>query len=414
MTRRVVITGLGSVTPLGNTVHASWEKIKAGQSGAGRITHFDTSNFLVQIAAELKDFNAEDYMSPKEARQHDTYQHYVIAAAQEAVADAGLEVNDANAHRTGVIIGSAVGGMNSFVSHVEQLLETGNPRKISPFAIPTVIVGGGGNTVSIRLGAKGPSFVPISACATGADCIGTAFDLIRSGRIDQALAGAGEAPIVPLGIAAFDRIGAASRENDNPQGAMRPFSRDRSGLVFAEGSGVLVLEELEVARARGARVLAEMVGYGASSDAFHRTAPDPGATGAADALKLSLLDARLNPQDIDYINAHGTATLLNDVMETQAVKAILGQHAYEVPMSSTKSMTGHAMGATAAMEAIFSVLSIRDQVAPPTINYQDPDPECDLDYVPNEARDLRITHVMSNSFGFGGHNSSLIFRQFTG
>jgi 3-oxoacyl-(acyl-carrier-protein) synthase len=275
-----------------------------------------------------------------------------------------------------------------------------------------LVANGGSNMVSIEIGATGPSYTPISACATGADCIGHAFDLIRMGRIDRALAGGGEAPIIPIGIAAFDRVGACSRQNDDPEHASRPFDKNRSGLVFSEGAGVLVMEELESAKARAANILAEIVGYGATSDAFHVTAPHPEAFGASMAIEHALADARLNTTDIQYINAHGTATALNDTMETKGVKRVFGEHAYQVPMSSTKSMTGHGMGATAALEAIFSVLSLRDQIAPPTMNLTEPDPECDLDYIPNVAREMPMTNVMSNSFGFGGHNVSLIFSAF--
>jgi 3-oxoacyl-[acyl-carrier-protein] synthase II len=305
-----------------------------------------------------------------------------------------------------------VGGVSSYYDEAMMLFETGDIRRITPFGIPMLMVNGGSDIVSIDTGAMGPSYVPVSACATGADCIGHAFDLIRMGRLDQALAGAGEAPIFPMGVAAFDRVGAVSRLNDTPETASRPFDKDRTGLVFGEGAGVLVLEELEHARTRGANILAEIIGYGATSDAFHLTAPHPDGKGASQALVQALRDARLNPEDIHYINAHGTATDLNDPMETKAVKRVFGEYAYRVPMSSTKSMTGHCMGATAAMEAAFAVLALRDQIAPPTCNLQEPDPDCDLDYVPNEARPLAMRNVMSNSFGFGGHNVSLIISAF--
>lgn len=311
-----------------------------------------------------------------------------------------------------MIIGSAVGGVESFDEQSTLVTTTGDLRKVSPFGIPQLMANGGSTMVSIALGATGPSFTPISACATGADCIGLAFDLIRQGRIDRALAGCGEAPIIPIGIAAFDRIGATSRMNDDPASAMRPFSKDRNGLVFAEGAGVLALEELEMAKARGAPILAELAGYGSTSDAFHVTAPEPEGIGATRAIELALDMAQMNPEELDYINAHGTATALNDPMETKAVKRALGEHAYRIPMSSTKSMTGHGMGMTAAIEAVFTVLALRDQIAPPTINLDEPDPECDLDYVPNVAREIQIDAAMSNSFGFGGHNSSLIFKRF--
>ncbi len=412
MSRRVVVTGLGMVTPLGHNVEQTWEAIKAGRSGVGPITRFDATDFQVRIAAEVKNWDAADYMPAKEVRRRDRYQHFVVAAAQEAVQHAGLQIEGGNRWRVGVIIGSSVGGVESYYNEVRMLLEVGDPRRITPFGIPMLVVNGGGNLVSITLGAGGASSPPISACATGADCIGHAFDLIRWGRLDQALAGCGDAPIFPIGIAAFDRVGACSRLNEDPERASRPFDRNRTGLVFSEGAAVIVLEELETARSRGAHILAELVGYGSTSDAYHITAPDPEGQGASQAIQLALDDAGLSPTDIDYINAHGTATALNDVMETKAVKRVFGAHAYRVPMSSTKSMTGHGMGATAAMEAIFAVLALRDQIAPPTINLTEPDPECDLDYVPNTARPMTMSHVMTNSFGFGGHNVSLIFRAF--
>ncbi|HEX2906326.1 MAG TPA: beta-ketoacyl-ACP synthase II [Phototrophicaceae bacterium] len=412
MTRRVVVTGMGIISPLGHTVESTWEAIKAGHCGIGPITRFDASNHLVKIAAEVKDWNPADYMPAKEARRRDRYQQFVVTAAAEAVRNSGFHVPEADPWRSSVVIGSAVGGVECYYEQATDFFKSGDPRRITPFGIPMLVVNGGSNLVSLEVGAMGPTATPVSACATGAECIGYAFHLIRMGRVDQALAGGGEAPIFPLGIATFDRVGACSRLNDDPQHASRPFDKSRLGLVFGEGAGVLALEELEFAKARGAHILAEMVGYGATSDAFHITAPDPEGRGAAQAIRQALEDAQLNPTDIHYINAHGTATALNDVMETKAVKLAFGDQAYKVPMSSTKSMTGHGMGATAAMEAAFSVLAIRDQVAPPTINLNEPDPECDLDYVPNTARPMPIQTVMSNSFGFGGHNVSLIFKAF--
>lgn len=412
MLRRVVITGMGMISPLGHNAEDTWANIKAGKSGIARITRFDAEGTSVQIAAEVKDWDASQYMLAKEARKRDLNQQFTVAAAQQAMQSSGLVVDEGNRTRTGVVIGSAVGGVGSYYKEAQMLFETGDWRKITPFGIPMLVVNGGSNLVSIEIGAMGRSSTPISACATGADCIGHAFDLIRMGKLDQALAGGAEAPIIPIGIAAFDRIGACSRMNDNPTGASRPFSKDRAGLVFSEGACVLVLEELEHALARGANILAEMIGYGATSDAFHITAPHPDGIGASLAIQAALDDAGLQPTDIHYINAHGTGTDLNDVMETKAVKRVFGEHAYRVPMSSTKSMTGHGMGATAAMESAFVILALRDQVVPPTINLTQPDPECDLDYVPNEARPVALRNVMSNSFGFGGHNVSLIFTQY--
>jgi beta-ketoacyl-acyl-carrier-protein synthase II len=414
MTRRVVVTGMGMVSPLGHTVEETWDGIKSGRSGIGRISRYDASGHQVQIAAEVKNWNPGDFMDAKEVRRRDRYQHFVIAAAQQAMASSGLQITDENRARTSVVIGSSVGGVESYYDEAEMLYRTGDLRRITPFAIPMLMVNGASGMVSIDIGATGSSCVPVSACATGADCIGLAFMMIRAGRIDRALAGCGEAPIFPIGIAAFDRVGAVSRLNDDPEHASRPFDKNRLGLVFSEGAGVVVLEGLEGARARGANILAELVGYGSASDAFHITAPEPEGRGASAVIQQALDDARLNPTDIDYINAHGTATALNDPMETKAVKRVFGEQAYNVPMSSTKSMTGHAMGATAAFEAIFSVLALHEQVAPPTMNLSEADPECDLDYVPNQARELPLRRVMSNSFGFGGHNVSLIFSQFDG
>ncbi|MEQ8674377.1 MAG: beta-ketoacyl-ACP synthase II [Aggregatilineales bacterium] len=412
MTRRVVVTGLGAVSPVGNDVESTWQAIKAGKSGVARIERYDASEHAVQIAGEAKDWDPEQYVEKKELRRRDRYQLLAYAAACQAIQHSGLETTEEFSARTGVIVGSAVGGVESFVDQVVRVEQLQDLRRVTPFGIPMLMVNGGSNMISIAFKATGPSYTPTSACATGADCIGHAFDLIRLGRIDRAIAGAGEAPIIPIGIAVFDRIGAASRENDEPHRAMRPFSKNRSGLAFAEGGSVMILEELESAKARGATILAEIVGYGSTSDAFHVTAPDPTALGATRALQQALDDAKMNPDDVHYINAHGTATDLNDPMETKAVKAVFGEHAYKIPISSTKSMTGHGMGMTAALEAIFCVLALRDQVAPPTMNLEEPDPECDLDYVPNEARDVPMSVVMTNAFGFGGHNASLVFKKF--
>ncbi|MCU0474535.1 MAG: beta-ketoacyl-ACP synthase II [Anaerolineae bacterium] len=412
MPRRVVITGLGLITPCGNTTETSWDNIKHGRTGVGPITHYDASPYLVRIAAEVKGFKPEQHMNAREVRRRDRYQQFITVAAQEAITQSGLPITDDTRDRIGVFVGTAVAGVSSYFELVWDFFKTGDARAVTPFAVPMLMGNGGSALVSIDHGITGPSYVLTSACASGADCIGHAFDMIRLGKLDAAVAGASESPIIPIGIAAFDRIGACSRENDAPETAVRPFSKDRVGLAFAEGAGVVVLEEMEAAKARGAVILAELVGYGSTSDSHHITAPHPSGLGAARALRQAMSDARLTPQDIHYINAHGTATNLNDAMETQAVKAVFGQHAYHVPMSSTKSMTGHGMGFTAAAEAVFSVLAIRDQVAPPTINLREPDPACDLDYVPNTAREVKIDCVMSNSFGFGGHNASLIIKRF--
>lgn len=412
MSRRVVVTGMGVISPLGQDVETAWENIKAGKSGVGQITRFDTEKYGVKIAAEVKDWDATKYMSAKEARRRDLNEQFSVAAAQQALTQSGLTVNESNKRRTGVIVGSAVGGIGSYYNEAMMIFETGDPRKITPFGIPMVMVNGSSDLISIMTGAMGPSYTPISACATGADCIGHAFDLIRLGRLDQAIAGGGDAPIIPIAIAVFDRMGALSRDNETPARAIRPFDSTRTGLVFSEGSAVIVLEAFEVAQARGAEILGEIVGYGTSSDAFHITAPEPEGVGASYAIEFALKDAGIAPEDIHYINAHGTGTPLNDTMETKAVKRVFGEHAYNIPMSSTKSMTGHGMGATAAVETIFSMLALRDQIVPPTINLNTPDPECDLDYVPNDARPVEMEYAMSNAFGFGGHNASLIFKRF--
>lgn len=411
MDRRVVVTGIGVVSPCGNTAAETWDNIKNGRSGTGLITRFDVTNYAVKIAAEAKGFDPSIALAPKEVRRRDRFQHLIAVAAREAILDSGLVATDENRTRIGTYVGSAVGGVSSFVNEVIELEKVGDPRQITPFAIPMLMGNGGSAHISIEYGFGGPSYVLTSACATGADNIGHAADMIRLGRIDAAVAGCGEAPIVPMGIAAFDRIGACSRDNETPEQASRPFSKDRSGLVFGEGAGVLVLEELVYATQRGAHIYGEIVGYGTTSDSFHITAPQPEGLGAARAVREALRTAGLRPDQVSYINAHGTATALNDAMETKAIKAVFGDAAYNVPMSSTKSMTGHCMGTTAAIEAIFALLAIRDNVAPPTINYREPDPECDLDCVPNEARDIPIDVVMSNSFGFGGHNVSLVVRR---
>ncbi len=413
--KRVVITGFAMITPLGLNTEETWTNIKAGKSGVGYITRFDTTKYNVKVAAEVKNWEPTKYISAKEVRRMDRFQTFVMAAAQEVVKQSGFAVRDERESvRTSIVIGSSVGGIESYYENAFDLFKTDDPRRISPFGIPMILVDGGSNLVSIELNACGPSATPISACATGADCIGHAYMLIKSGRIDQALAGCGDAPIIPIGIAAFDRVGACSREAENPAWAIRPFAKDRPGLVFAEGAAIVALEELEHAKARGAQIYAELVGYGSTSDAFHITAPEPEGMGASWAMQFALEDAGLPPTAIDYVNAHGTGTSLNDTMETKAIKRTFGDHAYKMPISSTKSMTGHGMGATAAMEAVFSLLAIRDGVIPPTINLIEPDPELDLDYVPNTAREVPVKTVMSNSFGFGGHNAALIIKAYNG
>ena len=414
MSRRVVVTGYGMVSPVGNTVAESWDAVINGRSGIGHVTNFDPVNHLVKIAAEVKNFEPLKFLSKKEVNRTDPYQQFIVAAAHEAMETSGLEITDENRHRTSVIIGSAVGGLVSFRREFEKIIVDREPRKVSPYSVPMYIANGGSDFVSIRYGACGPSSTLVSACSTGADCIGFAYDLIRAGRIDRAMAGAAEYPVVELGLACFDRIRAIARNDGNPEKAIRPFDLNRSGMVMGEGGAVVVLEEMESAKARGANIVGELVGYGSTADSYHITAPDPTGKGAKAALQMALDDNKTDPAEVDYVNAHGTGTKLNDVMETKALKAVLGESAYNTPVSSTKSMTGHAMGATGAMEAIFSLKAIQEGIIPPTINYETPDPECDLDYVPNVARESDVRTAMTNSFGFGGHNASLLFKQFVG
>lgn len=412
MTQRVVITGMGAITPVGNTPEESWQAIRAGKSGVDCITLFDASNFAVKIAGEVNGWHPTADLPAKEVRRRDRYQQLAHSAILQAVEQAGVTFQtERERARAGVVVGSSIGGMTSFSEQLHTI-DAHGPRRMSPFGIPSFMTTTASSLGSVLMGITGPSHIITSACATGADCIGYAYDRIRLGRADVMLAGAAEAPVLPNAVAGFDRLGACSHANQVPQQAMRPFDRDRSGLVVAEGAAVLVLESLDSARKRGANILAEVVGYGASSDAFHMVAPHPEGSGAAQAIREALDDAHLNPEDVDYISAHGTATLLNDPMETQAIKRAFGEEAYNIPTSSTKSMTGHAMGASAAMEAVFSVMALRDQIAPPTINLHDPDPACDLDYVANIARETVINTVMSLAFGFGGHNAVLVFKRF--
>jgi 3-oxoacyl-[acyl-carrier-protein] synthase II len=409
---RVVVTGLGAVTPLGHTVRESWENIVNGKSGIGWLSLFDTSDFEVKVAGEVRDWNPNDYLPSKEVRRRDRYQLLAHAATMQAFEDAEIQLNGAvDRTRMGICVGSAIGGMTSFSEQLHRIDE-GGPRRMAVFGVPSFMTTGASSMASIELDLHGPSYILTSACATGSDCIGHAFDQIRLGRMDMMLAGAGEAPILRNSVAGFDRLGACSHLVDDPTQVMRPFDANRTGLVVSEGAAVLVLESLEAAQARGAEILAEIVGYGTSSDSYHIVAPQPDGRGASIAIQRAMDDAKIESEDLQYINAHGTATALNDTMETYAIKHTLGETAYSIPVSSTKSMTGHAMGASSAMEAIFCVQALRDQVVPPTINFETADPECDLDYVPNVAREMPLTHVMSNAFGFGGHNSVLIFKAF--
>ncbi len=408
MRKRVVVTGMGCITPLGNDVAATWEALCSGRSGIGPITLFDASDLETQFAGEVKGFDAAEHFGRKDARRMDRYTQFGLAAALQAVASARLVVTDLNRDRIGAYIGTGIGGVATLIEGLETL-RTSGARRVSPFMVPLMLPDSGGAQVAIRLGIRGPNLAVVSACATGANAIGEAVEVIRRDAADVMLAGGAEAGIVRVALAGFDVMNALSRRNDDPQRASRPFDLNRDGFVAAEGSGVLVLESLEHARERGAPILGEMLGYGVNNDAYHISAPSEDGTGAAVCLGIALKDSGLAPQDIGYINAHGTSTPLNDRSETAAIKRVFGEAAYKTPVSSTKSMTGHLLGAAGGIEAIFSLLAIRDGILPPTINYETPDPECDLDYVPNRARRVTIRHAMSNSFGFGGHNACLVF-----
>jgi len=408
--RRVVITGLGLLTPLGTGVRKSWMAILEGRSGIGRITAFDATDFPVKIAGEVNDFNPEDYIEEKEVRKMDRFIHLAIAASQMAYDDSALEITEENAERVGVIIGSGIGGMITIEKYHEILLDKGY-RRVTPFFIPMLIINLAAGRVSMRFGAKGPSSAVCTACATGTHSIGDAFRVIQRGEADVMFAGGTEAVVSPLAVAGFAVMKALSRRNDEPQKASRPFDADRDGFVIAEGAGIVILEELEHAKKRGARIYAEVVGYGMTGDAYHITAPSPDGDGPARCMKLTLEDAGVSPEDVDYINAHGTSTKFNDELETKAIKRVFGDHAYKLAVSSTKSMTGHQLGAAGGVEAVFSALSIYEGIVPPTINLDNPDPECDLDFVPHKARKMNVEYALSNSFGFGGTNACLLFKK---
>ncbi|QEY32472.1 beta-ketoacyl-[acyl-carrier-protein] synthase II [Synechococcus sp. RSCCF101] len=407
---RVVVTGLGAVTPIGNTVHAYWEGLTSGVSGGAPITLFDASAHACRFAAEVKGFDPTGVLEPKESKRWDRFCKFAVVAAKEALADAGLEISEANAHRVGVSIGSGVGGLLMMESQAHVLADRG-PSRVSPFTVPMMIPNMAAGLTAIALGARGPSTACSTACAAGSNAIGDAFRLLQLGKADAMVCGGAESAITPLGVAGFASAKALSFRNDDPAGASRPFDAERDGFVIGEGSGILVLETLEHAEARQANVLAEVVGYGMTCDAHHITAPAPGGAGGAVAMRLALEDGGLEPEAIDYVNAHGTSTSANDTNETAAIKTTLGERARQVAISSTKSMTGHLLGGSGGIEAVACVLAMRHGVVPPTINLHTPDPSCDLDYVPNEARDLTLNAVLSNSFGFGGHNVCLAFRR---
>ncbi len=410
--RRVVVTGMGLITPLGVGLEKSWTGLVQGKSGIGKITYFDTSLFPTKIAGEVHDFIVEDYIEPKEIKKMDRFIHFGVATSMMAVKDAELVITPENAERIGVSVGSGMGGLPLIEHYHKVFLEKG-PRKITPFFIPTLIINMAAGQISIKHGAKGPNQAPATACATGTHAIGDAFKIIQRGDADAMIAGGTESCITTMGVGGFNAMRALSTRNDEPEKASRPFDRNRDGFVMGEGSGIVVLEALDHALARGARIYAEVVGYGLTGDAYHMTAPAPGGEGAARCMAMAIRDAGISPTEIDYINAHGTSTKYGDELETTAIKTICKDHAYKLSVSSTKSMTGHLLGAAGGVEAVVSVLSIVHNTIPPTINLDNPDEGCDLDYVPHTAKKTEVRCAMSNSFGFGGTNGCLIFRQFT-
>jgi len=406
--RRVVITGLGCISPLGNDIQSTWTAALAGESGVGLITHFDTTDFRTRIAAEVKGFDPVQSIGRRLARRTDRFTQFALEAAAQAIQDSGLSIDDGNRDRIGVIIGSGIGGVGTLIDENLKYLERG-PKWVSPHMIPMMLPDSAPGYIAIAHGLRGPNMTIVTACASSANAIGEGAEMIRRGAADAILAGGAEAAIIPIALAGFNSMNAISTRNDAPKEASRPFDLERDGFIMGEGAACLILESYEIAQARGAKILAEVIGYGATSDAYHMTAPAEKGEGAEICMRNALATAGLALEQIDYINAHGTSTKLNDVGETQAIKATFADHAYHLAISSTKSMTGHLLGAAGAMESIFCVLALQHNVIPPTINYHTPDPECDLDYVPNEARQQELTNVMTNSFGFGGHNACLIF-----
>jgi 3-oxoacyl-[acyl-carrier-protein] synthase II len=404
------VTGVGVVSALGTGVEKNWTALMAGRSGIDRITRFDASEFPTQIAGEVKDFNADEFIDKKEIKKMDLFIQYAVAAADLAMKDSGFEITEENAERVGVLVGAGLGGLPAIERYHEAMLE-GGYKKISPFFIPMLIINLAPGQISIKFGAKGPNISSVSACATGTHSIGDAYHMIARGDADAMIAGGCEATITPLGIGGFNVMKALSTRNDDPQGASRPFDKGRDGFVMSEGAGIVILEEYEAAKKRGARIYAEVAGYGLTGDAYHLTAPAPEGEGAARCMKMALKNAGIAPEEVDYINAHGTSTPFNDYFETLAIKSALGDQARKVMISSTKSMTGHALGAAGGIEAVYSLLAMERGAVPPTINYQESDPDCDLDYVPNEARQATVTVAMSNSLGFGGTNATLVFRK---
>lgn len=408
--RRVVVTGLGIVSPVGNDLKSSWSNILAGKSGIALITDFDTTDQAVKFAGTIKDFNAEEYIPKKDLKKMDTFIHYGIAASDQAIKDSGIEITEENAERIGVAVGSGIGGL-PLIEKNKDAMEKGGPRRISPFLIPGSIINMISGNLSIKYGIKGPNIALVTACTTGTHSIGMAARMIAYGDADVMVAGGAEKASSPLGVGGFAAARALSRNNDNFESASRPWDKDRDGFVLGDGAGVLVLEEYEHAKARGAKIYCEMAGFGMSGDAYHMTSPSVGGEGAARCMVNAIKDAGLNKEDIQFINAHGTSTPAGDVAETMAMKAAFGEHAKALAITSTKSMTGHLLGAAGGIEAVFSVMSLCDQVASPTINLDNQDPECDLDFVPNEARDMKMDAVLSNSFGFGGTNGTVLFKK---
>jgi 3-oxoacyl-[acyl-carrier-protein] synthase II len=411
MRRRVVVTGLGMVTPLGTGVEKNWEAVCAGRGGIRRIEKFDPSPFPCQIAGEVPDFRSEDYMDKQQVRRFDIFVHYAVASARMAMEDSGFSITKENAHRVGCLTGSGLGGLSMLERYHQVLLEKG-PKRISPFFIPGIIANMAPGQIAIEYGVRGPNLSIETACAASTHAVGESFRLIREGIADAMITGGSEAVVTPLALGGFCSMKALSVRNDEPERASRPFDLDRDGFIMGEGAGILLLESLDSALARGARIYAEVTGYGLSGDAYHVSAPDPEGVGAINCMKMALRDAGLRPEQIDYINGHGTSTKLNDDSETRAIKAVFGDHAYRLPVSSTKSMTGHLLGGAGGVEAIYTVLTIKNGVIPPTINYETPDPDCDLDYVPNTARHAKVGSALSNSFGFGGTNGTLLLQAY--
>jgi len=408
--RRVVVTGVGVVSPLGTGNQKNWDAVTAGKSGIGLITRFDATDLPVHIAGEVKDFVAEDFIDKKEIKKMDYFIQYALGAAHFAMEDSGLQITEENAERVGVLVGAGLGGLPTIEKYHSALLE-GGYKKVSPFFIPMLIINLAPGHISIKYGAKGPNVSSVSACATGTHSIGDAYHMIKRGDADAMIAGGTESTVTPLGIGGFSVMKALSTCNDDPCAASRPFDKNRDGFVLAEGAGIVVLEEYEAAKKRGAKIYAEVAGYGLSGDAYHLTAPAPDGEGAARCIKMALATAGVKPEEVDYINAHGTSTHFNDLYETMAIKRVFGDHAKKLMVSSTKSMTGHLLGAAGGVEAVFTLLAMEKGVVPPTINYQNPDPDCDLDYVPNTARNASINCALSNSFGFGGTNATLLFKK---